>query len=87
MMIRRRLILREEAFRGIKTLKRLERTNSSVRIDRMDDYQAIYHETSDAQLISFDKQCAFALMAKARQSFLNLLNPNHLFPRANTDCL
>jgi hypothetical protein len=32
---------------AIKTLKRLERTNPSVRIDRMDDYQAIYHKTSD----------------------------------------
>jgi hypothetical protein len=53
MMPRTRLMLREEAFRAIKTLKRLEGTNSSVRIDRMDDYQAIYHKTSDAQLISF----------------------------------
>ena len=49
----KRLILREEAFREIKRLKRLERTNSLVRIDRMDNYQAIYHKTSDAQLISF----------------------------------
>jgi hypothetical protein len=53
MMPRKKLILREEAFRAIKTLKRLEHTNSSVRIDKMDDYQAIYHKTSDAQLISF----------------------------------
>ncbi len=53
MMPMKRLILREEAFRAIKTLKRLEHTNSSVRIDRMDDYQAIYHTTLDAQLISF----------------------------------
>ncbi len=33
------------------------------------------------------KPCAFALVAKARQSFLNLRNPNHLFPRPMTDCL
>ncbi len=37
----------------MKTLKRLERTNLSVIIDRMDDYISIYHKTSDAQLISF----------------------------------
>ncbi len=53
MMPRKRLILREEAFIAKKTLKRLESTNSSVRIDRIDDYQVIYHKTSDAQLISF----------------------------------
>jgi hypothetical protein len=53
MMPRKRLILREHAFRAIKTLKRLERTNPSVRIDRMDDYQTIYHKTWDAQLIAF----------------------------------
>ncbi len=41
MMPRKRSILREEAFRAIKTLKRLERTNPSVRIDRLDDYLAI----------------------------------------------
>ncbi len=52
MMPRKILILREEAFRAIMTLKRLERTTPSVRIERMDDYQAIYHKTSDAQLIS-----------------------------------
>ncbi len=53
MMPRKRLVLREEAFRVIKTLKRLQRTNPSVRIDRLNDHQAIYHKTSDAQLISF----------------------------------
>ncbi len=29
----------------------------------------------------------FALVAKARQHFLNLRNPNHPFPRAIIDCL
>jgi hypothetical protein len=33
----------------IKTLTRLERTNPSVVIDRMNDYQAMHHEISDAQ--------------------------------------
>ncbi len=47
MMSRKRSILREEASGAIKALKRLERTNSSVRMDRMDDYLAIYQETSD----------------------------------------
>jgi hypothetical protein len=53
MMAMKRLILREEAFRAIKMLKRLKRTNPSVRIDGMDDYLAVYHKTSDAQRISF----------------------------------
>jgi hypothetical protein len=48
MMPRKRSILREEASGAIKTLKRLERTNPSVRMDKMDDYQATYHKTSDA---------------------------------------
>jgi hypothetical protein len=53
MMPRKRSILREEAFGAIMMLKRLESTNPLVRIDRMDDYQAIYHKTSDAQPISY----------------------------------
>ncbi len=53
MMPRKRSILKEEAFGEIKTLKRLESTNPSVRIVTMDDYLAIYHKASDAQLISF----------------------------------
>ncbi len=48
MMPRKRSILREEASGAIKTLKRLERTNPSVGIDRIDDYPAMHHETSDA---------------------------------------
>ncbi len=48
MMPRKRSILSEEASGAIKTLKRLERTNPSVRMDRMDDYLAIYYKTSDA---------------------------------------
>jgi len=36
--------LREEEFGAIKTLKRLERTNPSVGIDGMNDYQAIYNK-------------------------------------------
>jgi hypothetical protein len=49
MMARKRSIVGEEEFGGIKTLERLERTNPSVRIDRMDDCAAIYHKTSDAR--------------------------------------
>ena len=48
MMARKMSILSEEASGAIKTLKRLERTNPSVRMDRMDDYLAVYHKTSDA---------------------------------------
>jgi hypothetical protein len=53
MMSRKRSILREEAIGAMKTLKRYEHTNPSVRINKMDDYLAIYHKTSDAQPISF----------------------------------
>ena len=44
MMARKRSILSEEASRAIKTLKRLERTNPSVDIDEMNDYQATYNK-------------------------------------------
>ncbi len=40
-MPKKRLLLKEEASGAIKTLKRLESTNPSVRMDRTDDYQAI----------------------------------------------
>ncbi len=46
-------ILGEEAFGAIKTLKRLVYTNPSVVIDRIVDYQVVYHEISNAQCISF----------------------------------
>jgi hypothetical protein len=48
MMPRKWSILSEEASGAIKTLKRLEHTNPSVRMDRMDDYLAVYHKISDA---------------------------------------
>ena len=48
MMPRKRSILSEEVFGAIKTLIRLEHTNPSVRMGRMDDYLAIYRKTSDA---------------------------------------
>jgi hypothetical protein len=52
-MPRKRSTLGEEAFGLIKTLTRLAHMNSSVDIGRMDDYQAMYHEISDTQCISF----------------------------------
>ena len=36
--------MREEEFGVIKALKRLDRTNTSVDIDGMNDYQAIYNK-------------------------------------------
>ncbi len=48
MMPRKSSILSEEASGAIKTLKRLEHINPSVRMDIMDDYLAIYHKASDA---------------------------------------
>ena len=50
MMARKWSIFSEEASGAIKTLKRLERTNPSVRMDRMDDYLAFYHKTFDAPI-------------------------------------
>jgi hypothetical protein len=47
-MPRKRSILSDEASGVIKALKRLKCTNPSVRMDRMDDYLAIYSKTSDA---------------------------------------
>ncbi len=52
-MPRQRSILGEEAFGLIKMLTRLKHTNPSVSIDTMDDYQAMHHEISDVQCISF----------------------------------
>ncbi len=48
MMPRKRSILSNEASGAIKMHNRLEHTNPSVRIIRMDDYLAIYSKTSDA---------------------------------------
>jgi hypothetical protein len=48
-----RSIFREEAFGVIKTLTRLVHTDPSIDIDRMNDYQAMYHKKSDVQCISF----------------------------------
>ena len=44
MMPRITSILREEASGAIKTVTRLERTNPSVGIDGMNDYQATYNK-------------------------------------------
>jgi hypothetical protein len=48
-----RSTLGEEAFGEIKMLTRLEHTNPSIGTDKMNDYQAMYHEISCAQCISF----------------------------------
>ncbi len=45
------MTLAEEAFGLIQTITRLERTNPSVDINRMDGYQAMHHEISDVQCI------------------------------------
>ncbi len=49
-MPRQRSILGEKAFGLIKTVTRLESTNPSVRVGRMDDYTAMHH---NAQYTSF----------------------------------
>ncbi len=49
---RQRSTLREEAFGAIKTLTRLAHTNPSFGTDKMNVYQAMYHEISSAQCIS-----------------------------------
>jgi hypothetical protein len=43
------LTLGEEEFGEIETLTRLAHTNPSFGTDRMDDYQAMYHEISGEQ--------------------------------------
>jgi hypothetical protein len=51
-----RSILREEEFRGITALKRLDHTNPSVAIDEMDDYQATYNKRWQQSIIP---ECSF----------------------------
>ena len=55
-MPRQRSTLGEEAFGAIKTLRRFAHTNPSFGTDKMNDYQAMYHEIS----------CPHARMPKKR---------------------
>ncbi len=73
-MPRQRSTLGEEAFGSIKTLTKLAHASSSVDIDRMDDYPAMYHEISDTQCLSFVHTCpADILFLLAKPTFRSIL--------------
>jgi hypothetical protein len=74
MMARKRSILREEEFGVIKTLKRLDHTNSSVAIDEMNGYQATYNKRWQNQ--SFLSVHIF--------TFVGSRPPQHSWPAAAT---
>ena len=72
MMPRKWSILREEASGAIKTVTRLERTNPSVGINGMNDYQATYNKRWQNQ--SFLSVIVF--------SFVGSRPPQHSWPAA-----
>jgi hypothetical protein len=68
--------LREEEFRWIKTLKRLDHTNPSVIIDEMDNYQATYNKRWQNQ--SFLSVCYFTFVGTDPHSFHGLLQQQQI---------
>ncbi len=68
---------------------RLYNRNDSHHLDKSDLCSRLSGQSvaRDCQSRFWSKQCTFALVAKARQHFVNLRNPNHLFPKAIIDCL
>ncbi len=66
--------MKEEEFRGIKTLKRLDHTDPSVGIDEMDDYQVTYNKRWQNQ--SFPSVCVL--------TFVGSRPPQHSWPAAAT---
>ena len=77
MMPRKRSILSEEASGAIKTLKRLEHTNPSVRMDRMDDYLAVYHKTWQNQSFLSVNVFTFVGSRPQQHSWPAAAAPNH----------
>jgi hypothetical protein len=71
--------LREEEFGAIKTLKRLDHTNSSVGIDGMNDYQATLTYKKRWQNQSFLSVNIFAFVGSRPQqhSWPAAVTPNH----------
>ncbi len=77
MMPRKWLILREEASGAIKTLKRLERTNPSVVIDGMYDYQATYNKRWQNQSFLSVNVFTFVGSRPPQHSWAAAAAPNH----------
>jgi hypothetical protein len=77
MMPRKWSILREEASGAIKTLKRLERTNPSVDIDEMNDYQATYNKRWQNQSFLSVNFFTFVGSRPPQHSWPAAAAPNH----------
>ena len=77
MMPRKRSILREEASGAIKTLKRLDNTNSSVAIDEMNGYQATYNKRWQDQSFLSVNVFTFVESRPPQDSWPAAAAPNH----------
>ena len=76
-MPRKWSILREEASGAIKSLKRLERTNPSVGIDGMNDYQATYNKRWQNQSFLSVNVFTFVGSRPPQHSWPAAAAPNH----------
>ena len=77
MMPRKMSILREGVSGAIKTLKRLERTNPSVGIDGMNDYQATYNKRWQNQSFLSVNVFTFVGSRPPQHSWPAAAAPNH----------
>jgi hypothetical protein len=71
------LISREEVFGSRKTLKRLDHTNPSVGIDRMDDYQATCNKRWQNQSLLSVHVFTFVGSRPPQHSWPAAITPNH----------
>ncbi len=69
--------MREEEFRVIKTLKRLDHTNPSVDIDGMYDYQATYNKRWQNQSFLSVNDFTFVGSRPQQHSRPAAATPNH----------
>ncbi len=69
--------MREEEFRAIKTLKRLDHTNPSVGIDEMYDYQATYNKRWQNQSFLSVDVFIFVGSRPPQHSWPAAATPNH----------
>jgi len=69
--------LREEEYGAIKILKRLERTNPSVGIDGMNDYQATYNKRWQNQSFLSVNVFTFVGSRPPQHSWPAAAAPNH----------
>ncbi len=68
--------MREEEFRAIKTLKRLDHTNPSAGIDGMNDYQATYNKMWQNQSFLRVHVLTFEGSRPRQHSWLAAATPN-----------